>query len=231
MPKFEKCPVCGGENFQFSPILWQELIDDWELNEEQVDYMNRQQGFGCDTCGNNLRSMAIAHAITCEFSGENIPLNDLVKLESFASKRVLEVNTVGNLTSSLDVIEGHKIISYPEYDFQNLNIEDESFDLVLHSDTLEHIENFKMALSECHRVLSKDGCCIFTVPLIYDRLTRSRKGLKNSYHGAEPTPSIDYLVHTEFGADIWTFTLEAGFREVTMINFDYPAGLAIKMRK
>ncbi len=52
-----------------------------------------------------------------------------------------------------------------------------TFDIVVHSDTLEHVENPVHALAECRRVLKPGGALCFTVPIIVGRLTRNRKGL------------------------------------------------------
>ena len=110
----------------------------------------------------------------------------------------------------------------------NLSFEPETFDLVLHSDTLEHVPNPIAGLSKCRRVLGKTGRCIFTVPIVIGRLTRSRAGLKGSYHGTSAQPDNDYAVYTEFGADMWRFVIEAGFTSVRIHSFEYPTALAIE---
>lgn len=37
----------------------------------------------------------------------------------------------------------------------------------------------------------------------------------------------DYVVQTEFGADAWTYVMEAGFSELRLFSLDYPAALAM----
>jgi ubiquinone/menaquinone biosynthesis C-methylase UbiE len=111
-----------------------------------------------------------------------------------------------------------------------LAVESASFDLVVHSDTLEHVEYPITALSECRRVLSSAGRCIFTVPVVVDRLTRSRAGLNRCYHGSQDESGSDYLVRTEFGSDVWKYVVEAGFQSSTFHCVDYPAGIAIEAR-
>jgi SAM-dependent methyltransferase len=44
------------------------------------------------------------------------------------------------------------------------SIKNDSFDVVMALDVLEHIPNHIAAMKEAHRVLSPDGYCIFTVP-------------------------------------------------------------------
>lgn len=224
------CPVCGEGSFTYNEVLWEELISDWELVPFEVDYINRQQGFICDHCGNNLRSMALAHGIIkgYNFSGT---LEAFVNSDMSKKLKVLEINEAGGLNKVLKKLQGHQIVTYPEYDMQNLSFADSVFDLVLHSDTLEHVVNPVQGLSECQRVLRKHGLCIFTVPLIVGRLTRTRVGLKNSYHGSSCQRSSNLIVHTEFGADIWKYTINAGFSSTRIHSFDYPSAIVIEAVK
>ena len=50
-----------------------------------------------------------------------------------------------------------------------------TYDLVVHSDTLEHVPDPVRALQECRRVLRPLGACCFTVPIVVGRLTRSHQ--------------------------------------------------------
>ena len=222
------CPVCGGEEFSENTVLWPDLINAWQLTRDEITYINRQQGFHCTECFNNLRAMGLSAAVLRElkFSGTLMQFCD-----SLSQIEILEINTAGNLTTVFNKLKNHKLIEYPKFDMLNLNIESESFDLVIHSDTLEHIPNPVRGLSECHRVLHKDGKCIFTVPIIVDRMSRSRTGLIPSYHGQSGVNVNDQIVHTEFGADIWQTVLKSGFKSCEMFSYEYPAALVIISRK
>jgi len=50
---------------------------------------------------------------------------------------------------------------------EKMNFKDESFDLIICFDTIEHIKDKEDALSEIRRVLKKDGFFICTVPNIF----------------------------------------------------------------
>lgn len=221
------CPICANNTFTFSKVLWPELISAWQLSSTEVDYINRQQGYCCMKCGNNLRSMALANAImfTYNFSGSLVKFvgTDLAK-----SLRVLEINDAGYLSSVLKNLPNHQLVHFPKYDMTKLSFESSTFDLVIHSDTLEHVPNPIEGLSECRRVLNKAGRCIFTVPIIIGRMTRSRAGLKKCYHGCSDLFYEDYVVHTEFGADMWKYAIESGFSTVRIHSFEYPSALAIE---
>lgn len=222
------CPVCGGDEFSAGAVLWPELINAWQLSEEEVAYINRQQGFHCKQCYNNLRAMGLSAAILQEFRFHGT-LDRFCEL--FNDIKILEINTAGNLTTFFNKLPSHRLVEYPQFDMLNLDIESESFDLVVHSDTLEHVPNPERALAECRRVLRSDGKCIFTVPIIVDRMTRSRAGLAPSYHGQSGVPADDQVVCTEFGADVWKTVLKAGFRSCEVFSFEYPAALVMIARK
>jgi len=221
------CLVCGASTFKETRVLWDELIADWQLSPLETDYINRQQGFCCTACGNNLRSMALANAILSayDFCGT---LVQFVESDFAKTLKVLEINEAGGLTSVLKRLPNHRLVRYPEYDMTHLSFEPAMFDLVLHSDTLEHVPNPIAGLAECRRVLVNTGRCIFTVPIVVGRLTRSRAGLKNSYHGTSDQLDNDCTVYTEFGADMWRFAIEAGFTAARIHSFEYPAALAIE---
>ena len=54
------CPCCGARHFAQQPVVWQELVDAWELSSDEAAMIDLQQGWHCTTCGNNLRAMALA---------------------------------------------------------------------------------------------------------------------------------------------------------------------------
>lgn len=223
-----RCSVCSGQEFGESSVLWPELVSAWQLSPVEVAYIDRQQGFHCVRCNNNLRAMGLAAAIVKElnFAGS---LDDLCR--SDLSFGVLEINRAGNLTHFLQNVSGHRLIEYPDFDMQDLAIPESTFDLVVHSDTLEHIPNPVRGLAECRRVLKSNGKCIFTVPIIVGRMSRFRDGLAPSYHGQSKIYADDHLVCAEFGVDIWRFVLEAGFSSCEIFSFEYPAALVLVAKK
>lgn len=218
------CNVCGGNSFTHGKILWDALVIEWGINEFVWEYINRQQGSRCDECGCNFRSLALAKAVMRHWSFQRTFQNFVKK---YRALKILEINEASDLTKWLKDMPNRVLAEYPAIDMQKMPYADDSFDLVIHSDTLEHIENPVVALTECRRVLRNGGLLAYTVPVIVDRVTRSRNGLQKSYHGFPDTGSDDYLVHTEYGADMWQQVMQAGFDNVRMDTFDYPAGIAI----
>jgi SAM-dependent methyltransferase len=223
------CHVCGSHDFEHTPILWPELIEAWGLSREEADYIDVQQGTHCQTCGSNVRSIALARAILRSrgFAGT---LTAFVTNQAQRGLRVLEINEAGTLNPILCHMPGHRLVSFPDVDMRQLPFPPASFDLVVHSDTLEHVADPDKGLEECRRVLDIQGVLVFTVPVIINRLSRSRATLPPSFHGNPASPEPGMLVHTEFGADVWTFVTRAGFSSCELLPFRFPAGLAIVAR-
>jgi len=57
------CTCCGSDQITQSSVLWDSLINEWQLSNDEVKYINRQQGMHCIKCHANLRSMALAKAL------------------------------------------------------------------------------------------------------------------------------------------------------------------------
>ena len=145
----------------------------------------------------------------------------------YQSLQCLELNEAGSLTQFLQKFPNHALKVYPEVDMMSLELADESFDIICHSDTLEHVADPVEGLSECYRVLKPGGVLAFTVPVIVDRLTKSRAGLQPSYHGYPTDEKHDLLVHTEYGSDVWRQVIQAGFHECRIVVLEYPAAFAL----
>lgn len=226
----KSCSVCGGSNFVQHQVLWPELCEAWELGEHEVAYVNKQQGHCCIECGSNMRSRVLASAMICSYQKKGC-FQDLMQDTSFRQDSILEINQAGNLHRHLAQHPKHRLVEYPKFDMMNLDLPSEEFDLIIHSDTLEHIPDPLRAMQECYRVLRKGGRCIYTIPVIVDRSTRSRTGMPDSYHGNPLEKAEDYLVHTEFGSDAWKITFEAGFKTVKLHAIEYPSALAFELAK
>lgn len=221
-----KCSICSSTEFTQKEILWPRLIEEWGIAPHEVAYINEQQGLSCNQCHSNLRSITLAEALlqVFRFSG-----NFLEFTNRFAQRlRILEINPAGDLTRSLTSFRSRTLVEYPTVDIQNMKeFADGSFDVVIHSDTLEHVPNPVQGLSECRRVLTKGGVLAYTIPIIIGRMTRRRDSLPPSFHGCEADSADDLKVVTEYGADFWTQLFEAGFTNISMHTVRSPASFAI----
>ncbi|WP_229632117.1 class I SAM-dependent methyltransferase [Pseudoduganella violaceinigra] len=205
------------------------MIKEWQLSRSEADYIDRQQGETCDQCGANLRSIALANAVRA-FLGTAQTLQEALHGPDSRTLSILEINEAGTLTPFLRRFGGYVFGAYPEVDMHAIPYADATFDVVIHSDTLEHVPNFVHALKECRRVLKPGGALCYTVPTIVGRMTRDRSGLQKSFHGNPATASDDLVVQTEFGADAWTYPMLAGFTDVSIHTAAYPAATALMAR-
>jgi hypothetical protein len=62
-------------------------------------------------------------------------------------------------------------------------------------------------------------------------LSRRRIAGNLRAHGNPEMFADDHIVHTEFGADMWTYVFRAGFSAVSINAIDYPAALALSAKK
>jgi SAM-dependent methyltransferase len=129
---------------------------------------------------------------------------------------------------------GTLIENYINQDLENQTFNDETFDLVITQDVMEHLYEPGKAFAEIARTLKKGGAHIFTVPII-NRHKPSEvwaiKGENNSpvflrwpeWHG-NPIDSKGSPVTMHWGFDIVSFIKEKSGLETTieyLDNLDY----------
>ncbi|GEM_PF-241309 len=173
--------------------------------------------------------MALARSLVSTFQGAGT-LDDFMSGPG-ARLRILEVNEAGTLTPFLSRAPGHRLVRFPEVDLHALPFPDGTFDLVVHSDTLEHVERPVRALEECKRVLVAGGFCAFTIPVVIGRLTLSREGMPLSFHGNAAVTDPALAVRTEYGADAWGQVVAAGFAECRIVAYEGPSTMAFVARR
>ncbi len=159
------CYCCGSLNFKANSVLWKELIDEWRIADFEVDYINKQQGLQCAGCNSNLRSIALAFSIMKCFRYSGL-FKDFVKEKQIKDLKILEINEAGSLTQFLSCLPKHTLSQYPDVDMMSMKFKDESYDLVLHSDVLEHVLHPVRGLSECRRILKPNGVCALRFQLL-----------------------------------------------------------------
>lgn len=225
------CSVCGQKAIRARVrSLSPELIASWQLPTSWVQHFERREGMRCTACGANARAQHMAGVITMEVGKQiGLPISSLAALvidSHFHTLEVAEINACGALHQFLI---SHPRLCYSEFggicptrseDIQALTYAAESFDMVLTSDTLEHVPDIMLALSEVRRVLKHGGLHVFTIPVLTGRRTRIRAVVERgvvrhllppSYHGAPGLNSEDRLVFIEAGDDFETLASAAGF--------------------
>jgi len=222
----QKCPVCGDTELVSHEVLWPELIETWGLTPEETQRIGRQQGECCRACGSNLRSRTLAGGLL-ECLNHPGPLRQMTATNKAPAIRLLEINLAGSLTPYLSKLPHYRFAAYPELDMQNMDLPSETFDFVIHSDTLEHVPDPVAALRECRRVLHPNGCLLLTIPVVPTRLTRRRHGLPPSYHGNAAEKPADQMVISEYGADFYLDFMAAGWTKLSLFTLGTPDSIAI----
>lgn len=206
--------MCGAETrfVRNSWILPADLAREWPR-----EFVDRESQL-CAECGANRRVRRIAEVLVSLYGESSRSITELMREESFRRLAIAEINSIGRMHAFLADHPGLSYSEYPEEDLMKLSYSDASFDLVLTSDTLEHVPDPRLALRETRRVLRAGGRHVFTVPHDPRReRTRSREGLPAQHHGrgggpyALVTRQADMLAHTDFGADVEEIVREAGF--------------------
>jgi GT2 family glycosyltransferase/SAM-dependent methyltransferase len=209
-----RCSVCGADTrfVRNSWVLPRELA-----KVAPAGFADRESQF-CASCGSSLRVRLLADVLLEHYAGQARSIASLVEEERFRLLDIAELNSIGRMHPLLAPLPRLTYAEYPEQDIQDLTFADASFDLVLTSETLEHIPDFRRALTETRRVLRLGGRHVFTVPLDPRReRTRSRDAMAPMYHGrgggpfALVTRRNDMLAYTDFGLDVPDLLREAGF--------------------
>jgi 2-polyprenyl-3-methyl-5-hydroxy-6-metoxy-1,4-benzoquinol methylase len=110
-------------------------------------------------------------------------------------------------------------------DVQRLTYADASFDLVTHTEVLEHVPDDARALAELLRVLRLGGTMLFTVPMHAGIATVERARLRDGVveHLLEPVHHVDplrpagILAFRDYGRDICDRVLAAGFTDARIV--------------
>ncbi len=247
------CPACGRRSLhRRRRILWEELVKSWELSPQWAEWFERREGVSCACCGSSLRCQHLAATIVAQsrarWAVEAGDFAGLCAAPGFHRLRVAEINAAGHLHQFL---RRHPQLAYSEYDsstpgvraedLAHLSYPDESFDLIVTSETLEHVLDLDTVLGEIHRVLVPGGLHIFTVPVVWERpVTRVRARtvdgeirhlLAPSYHGRADATSADLLVTHEFGADLPNILRARGFEVDCVRSPDNPAVATMVTKK
>ena len=198
------------------------LLLEWNLDPVWTHYFNLREGEICISCGASGRARQMALSLLLWMSDRlKVSEGNLSSAVTNPVVRALDVAEINACASVHNWLLGLPKLRYSEFqsdkqnvpheDLSRLSYADESFDLVLHSDTLEHVPDVDRALSEIWRVLRKGGTTIFSIPLVRDgrrSLVRARSSeagveflLPPSYHGGSYQATRQYLVFHEFGED------------------------------
>jgi SAM-dependent methyltransferase len=216
------------------PVRLEQL---WGLSPRLAEAFARKESLDCAWCGAKLRARRLARAMLDLFPVGSPPaparsIGQWVQHHDARALRVAEINRIEGLHDHLtrlpafaysefspEAKPGSLIAGVRSEDLTRLTYPDVSFDLLLTSETLEHVPNLDAALDEIRRVLAPDGLHLFTVPLLPGVPKTFARALVHAdgtlEHSAveirHPGGDAGYPVFTEFGADLPELLQRAGF--------------------
>lgn len=196
-----------------------------------------RETYACRECKGLLREREQASAILARFPSPGVStLAALTDTPAFGKASIYEPGTTGAFRRYFRLLSGYHQSDYyleservtatqevPHQDLEATTYPDDTFDLVVSSDILEHVRQPQRAFRELARILKPGGLHIFTVPLqtplraaTVARVDTSggtdRPLLPPHYHGNGKGGRS--LVYTDFGADIVDMLSETGYRAV-----------------
>jgi ubiquinone/menaquinone biosynthesis C-methylase UbiE len=234
------CEVCGSQtDFEFRTVVPDDLAETAELTPRIRAAWDRRESMACSQCRAIFRHRQVARAALKKYGRNNEhSLSALMDSPAFRAMRILVIND-GFFST---VLGRHPDCHFPDYIVSlipgigpadlKLDWPDDSVDLVLSADALEHTPAYMHAVREIERVLKPGAAWIASLPILPERRTRTRATLADDGHVISLMPpshhcrgQLDSLVYVEFGADIVGRIEEAGFAVdiyfYNLLDYDY----------
>lgn len=203
------------------------------MDDSPGAWMNLLEGMHC-SCGSNGRMRMILNVINSvdiKRSDRLVILERLTPLYQILYKKfknLIGCEYFGPIHSFGELVNVNGMDIRNE-DCMNLSFEDQSIDVFMHFDVLEHLPDARRGLEEIFRVLSKGGQMIFTCPFFHNlekNIIRSEiingkliNYLPNGYHG-NPLTNEGCLVYIHPSWEIIDWLYEIGFEKVKFaINY------------
>lgn len=241
--RVEFCTVCGERRRMLyrRRVIPPRLVELWGLSDRQAEALARKESSDCAGCGAKLRARRMADVLLDLFPVDGRRATDLrswAATHEAGGLRIAEINRVDGLHDCLSNLArfhpseyvpnarpGAYVSGVRNESLMGLTYEDARFDLVLTSETLEHIPDLSRALAEIRRVLVPGGLHVFTAPVSpnVDRtFPRARLRPDGSFEELareirHPGGDVGYPVFTELGLDFPEILERAGFE--TKVRF------------
>lgn len=214
------------------------LVELCELTPRLAAALARKETLFCVWCGAQLRARRLAEVVLDLYPTGTPPraASALDEWIDTSEARALQIAEINRIDGVHEVLARHPGLAYSDFapgtppgaraqgvrseDLTRLTYADASFDLVLTSESLEHVPDLHVALREIHRVLRPGGRHVFTIPRLpgvertFARMHVSEDGSieEHAPRICHPGGDVGYPVFTEFGADLADLLRQHGFR-------------------
>jgi len=212
--------------------LLRRIVPPWGMSEGYTEQMVERENEVCAYCRSNFRTRSHAAGVLKIFHWANVGgLIDFLKVRpdftvyeaaSYHLFRRPRLKTMKNYIVSEfhpDTPFGEEVNGVRNENLERLTFPDESFDLVITSEVLEHVSDLSKALREIHRVLKNGGYHIFTIPVDYGRDSIRVRAVVGAggvehlcppaIHGDDITSGV--LAFRDFGRDVPEIMKDHGF--------------------
>jgi methyltransferase family protein len=211
LPKRGRCASCGrrsvfiiGANRSLS-----RRIAAWPYREPVAIALATRENYFCVWCGRNFRMRFVASIARPAI--EQADVYEPAAFGVFSRRTRLCARSYVDSEYFDGARPGQVVGGRRHEDLTRLTFADETYDVVITSEVLEHVAEPWRAFEEIRRVLRRDGRHIFSVPLIVGEATASRRSMPPVYH-ADPLRRQGSLVHTDFGDDLPKLLAPLGFQ-------------------
>lgn len=209
------CVSCGARDFGARAVIDDALARSWALTPRERDWFDDREGHHCLGCGMSRRVRMLLWALRWakpNLAGcDLLHINQVNHLAPALSDARVTATAYRRDESAAETPLGAVGSGPIHQDLQAMTFDDARFDLVIHSETLEHVLDPSRALAEARRVLRPGGRQVYTVPLLHDRATRRRAWLDDagrlehrmppSFHGCEAEDLVVWELGGEFLAE------------------------------
>lgn len=232
----EFCVCCNQKTFiLYSKILQATLwgiIKDWCGSALFKAALLERENYFCNYCTSNYRKRVHAESVLkllgIEHASEFVDKVSNDKTFSVYETAAYNVFRAKKLKSCSNYVVseyfdnrafGDSVDGVRNETLEALTFPDNSFDVVINSDVLEHVADLGKALQEVQRVLKPGGYHVFTVPVdpeLSNTIERARVVNGRIEHLLEPIMHGDtirdsgILAFRDFGADIMGYTSREG---------------------
>ncbi len=166
--KAKRCNACGSDVF-YNPIPagYEAMRKKYGFLYWNADFqLESRENYGCPVCGAYDRDrlmIAFLEEVRAE-GGEKLRMLQIAPSPSI-ERYALGREDIRYESTDL-MMQG---VTF-QADLQRMDmVEDETYDIVVCSHVLEHVEDDARAMSELHRILKPEGVCLVLVPLIAGR--------------------------------------------------------------